>query len=70
MVATEILNRNYKLSQGMNSYEIKDALSIKEVINLIDLAFGWPDKLIELELWTNICILAGKSGQTDNLRLD
>ena len=68
MVAVEILNRNYKLPSGMNSFEIKDALSIKELIGFIEQSFPWPDKLIELELWSNIAVLSCKSGQTENLR--
>lgn len=64
MVAVEIMNRNSKLP----NYEIKDAVSIKDSLVLIDQASSWPDKLVELELWTNLAILAGKANQTDNLR--
>ncbi|CAF0832143.1 unnamed protein product [Brachionus calyciflorus] len=67
MIGVEILNRNLKV-QGQNSYEIKEPPSIKELINLIDTAQPWPDKLIELELWSNLSILANKYNQTENLR--
>lgn len=68
MVAVEILNRNTKLPGGLSSFEIKDTLSIKELINFVDQAYSWPDRLVELELWTKIAVLASKSGQTENLR--
>ena len=68
MVSVEILNRNLKLPGGLSSFEIKDTLTLKELISFVDQAYSWPDRLVELELWTNIAILAGKFGQTDNLR--
>ena len=64
MVAVEIMNRNIKLP----NYEIKDGVSIKDSLVLIDQAFNWPDKLVELELWANLAVLAGKMNQTENLR--
>jgi hypothetical protein len=64
MVAVEILNRNVKMS-GQGNFEIKDSVNIKEVATLIDQAQNWPDRLIELELWTNLCVLASKANQTD-----
>jgi hypothetical protein len=67
MAGVEILNRNLKMSSSP-SYEIKDGPSISELIELIDWADKWPDKLVELELWSNLAVLAGKFGQTDNLR--
>jgi hypothetical protein len=67
MVAAQILDRNFKMS-GQSSFEIKDAPSIKDTINLMDLVSNWPDKLIELEIWSQLSVLAGKMGQTDNLR--
>ena len=67
MVGVEILNRNLKISNNP-SFEIKDGPSIKEVIELIDWADKFPDKLVVLELWSNLAVLSGKSGQTDNLR--
>lgn len=67
MVAVEILNRNLKMS-GQSNFEIKDSVSIKEIATLIDQAQNWPDRLIELELWTNLCVLASKANQTDVLK--
>lgn len=71
MVGVEILNRNLKM-QGMGAgYEIKEAPSIRDLIGLIDAAQTWPDRLVELELWSNLCVLASKSlgqQQTDSLR--
>jgi len=68
MVGIESLNRNMRLPGGLTIYEIKDSLSVKELIDLMDQAFTWPDRLVELELWTNIAVLAGRFGQTENLR--
>lgn len=67
MIGIEILNRNLKVS-GQNSYEIKEPPGIKELVGYVDSAQPWPDKLIELELWSNLCVLANKANQTDNLR--
>ena len=67
MVGVEILNRNIKMNINP-SYEIKDGPSISELIELIDWADKWPDKLVELELWSNLAVLSGKLGQTENLR--
>lgn len=67
MVGVEILNRNLK-AFGQSSYEIKEPPGIKEIIGFLDSAQPWPDKLIELELWSNLCVLAYKANQTDNLR--
>lgn len=67
MVATQIIDRNYKMI-GQNSFEIKEAPTIKDTIALMDLVSNWPDKLIELEIWSQLAVLAGKLGQTDNLR--
>jgi hypothetical protein len=70
MVGVEILNRNMKMQGlGSSSFEIKDAPSIRELIGLVDLAQPWPDRLIELELWSNLCVLASKAAnQTENVR--
>ncbi|RNA35698.1 cilia- and flagella-associated 46-like, partial [Brachionus plicatilis] len=67
MVGVEILNRNFKVS-GQNSYEIKEPPGVKELIGYVDSAQPWPDKLVELELWSNLCVLANRANQTDNLR--
>jgi hypothetical protein len=67
MIATQIIDRNYKMI-GQNSFEIKEAPTIKDAIALMDLVSNWPDKLVELEIWSQLAILAGKLGQTDNLR--
>lgn len=67
MVAVEMLNRNAKMA-GQANFELKDAASIREAISLVDQASSWPDKLVELELWANLAVLAGKANQTDNLR--
>lgn len=68
MVGVEILNRNLRM-QGMGlGYEIKEAPSIRDLIGLIDAAQTWPDRLVELELWSNLCVLAAKANQTDNLK--
>ncbi len=66
MVGLEILNRNGKLI-GSN-YEIKEAPSIKDLIFLVDVANVWPDKLVELEIWSNLTSLAARQAQTDNAR--
>ena len=71
MIGIEILNRNLKLSSAYTSsqsHEIKDAPSIKEMISLIESVENWPDKLVELQLWSNLAVLASKTTQTDNLR--
>lgn len=68
MVSVETLNRNMKLPGGLASFEIKDTLSLKELIDFVDQTYTWPDRLVELELWTNIAVLACKTGQTENLR--
>lgn len=69
MIGIEILSRNLRLAgQGLSSYESKDAPSVRELINLIEQAGNWPDKLIELELWSNLAVMAGKLSQTENLR--
>ena len=67
MIAVQILNRNYKIGNS-GTYEIKEAPSIKDAISLIDQALNWPDKLVELELWSNLAVLASKANQTENLR--
>lgn len=67
MVGVEMHNRNFKMSYQSN-FELKDAPSVRDLIGLIDWADKWPDKLVELELWANLAVLAGKYGQTDNLR--
>ena len=67
MVGIGILNRNLKVF-GQSSYEIKEPPGIKEMIGFMDSAQPWPDKLIELELWSNLCILAYKGNQIDNLK--
>jgi len=67
-VGVETLNRNMRLPGGLTAYEIKDAISVKELIDLVDQAYAWPDRLVELELWTNIAVIAGRLGQTENLR--
>lgn len=68
MVGTEILNRNIRM-QGMGAnFEIKEAPSIRDLIGFIEAAQTWPDRLVELELWSNLCVLASKSGHTDSLR--
>jgi hypothetical protein len=67
MIGIEIWNRNLKMT-GQPNYEIKDVPTLKDLIGLIDWADKWPDKLVELELWSNLAILCGKYGQTDNLR--
>ena len=73
MVGVEILNRNLKLSGlGLSSYETRggggEAPSVRELAGLIEQAQAWPDKLIELELWSCLAIYAGKTGQTDHLK--
>ena len=68
MVTVEILNRNLKLPGGLVTFEIKDAVSLKDLISFVDQCYSWPDRLIELELWANIAVLANKLNQTDNLR--
>ncbi len=67
MVGVEMHNRNLKMS-GQPSFELKEIPSIRDIIGLIDWADKWPDKLVELELWANLAVLASKYGQTDNLR--
>jgi hypothetical protein len=67
MIATQMIDRNYKMA-GQNSFEIKETPTIKDAIALMDLVSNWPDKLIELEIWSQLAVLAGKLGQTDNLR--
>jgi hypothetical protein len=66
LVGVQILQRNYITPGG--SYDIKDGPSIKEVINLTDQVISWPDRLVELEVWSNLAVLACKAGQTENLR--
>jgi hypothetical protein len=69
MIGTEILSRNLKLaSLGLSNYETKEPPTIKELANFIEQASSWPDKLIELELWTALAYIAGRTNQTDNLK--
>lgn len=68
MVGVEMLNRNVKMHGMGSGFEIKETASIRELIGLIDAAQIWPDRLVELELWSNLCVLASRGGQTDNLR--
>jgi hypothetical protein len=69
MIGVEILNKNVKIaSLNLMSYEIKDAPNIKELINLIEQAINWPDKLIELELWTSLAYISSKINQTETLK--
>jgi hypothetical protein len=65
-----MLEQNSKMnSQSVPSnFEFKDVPTIAEVINLIDQAGHWPDKLVEIELWSHLAVLAAKYNQTDNLR--
>lgn len=60
-------NRNLKMV-GQAAFELKDAPAVRDLIALIDWADKWPDKLVELELWSNLAVLASKYNQTDNLR--
>lgn len=53
---------------NQSNFEIKEPPSIKEICNLIDQAQTWPDRLVELELWSNLCVLSCKASQLDNLR--
>ena len=66
LVGVSMIFRNY-ITPG-SSYEIKDAPSIKEVISLTEQVVSWPDRLVELEIWSNLAVLASKAGQTENLR--
>jgi hypothetical protein len=65
MVGVEILNRNLKMPAN---FEIKEAPALKEIVTQIDAVQHWPDKLVELELWSNLCILACKANQTELLK--
>ena len=68
MVSVEILNKNLKLPGGLAAFEIKDAVALKDLINFVDQCYSWPDRLVELEIWSNIAVLANKLNQTDNIR--
>ena len=68
MIGTEILIRNLKLSAaGLSSYETKEAPSVRDLAANIEQT-SWPDKLIELELWSCLAAVAGRTGQTESLR--
>ena len=69
MVAVEMLNRNARLASTAPAFEIRDAPSVKDTIALVEAVAGtWADRLVELEIWSNLAVLAGKFAQTDNLR--
>jgi HEPN domain-containing protein len=69
MIGTEILTRNMKLaSLGLGSYETKDPPNVKDLATLTEQASSWPDKLIELEIWTSLAYVSSRTGLTENLK--
>jgi hypothetical protein len=67
MIAVCMIDCNSK-SINLNNYEIKEAPSIAEAIEYMNQVDNWADKLVELELWCNLAILASQAMQTGNLR--